>query len=104
MALMEIGNATGKFIYVDPACMGARDKIISWILVDIHLSGGLPAEMHIHWELAPPHIVPRVLECVVPVSDLSSDKSPGRDLQLATGAKLGRQAGRGEPSDWKARR
>ena len=45
--LMEIGNAIGKFIYINLCCLGIKDKRISWILVELHFSGGLPAHIDI---------------------------------------------------------
>lgn len=29
----DIDNAIGKFIYVDPRCLGARDKRAAWIII-----------------------------------------------------------------------
>lgn len=31
---MDIGNAIGNFIYINPQCLGAWDKIIIWILIE----------------------------------------------------------------------
>lgn len=44
-----IGNSIRKFIYLDPKVMGARDKRVAWILVDVNFSGGLPENLDLKW-------------------------------------------------------
>lgn len=42
--LEEIGNSIGRFVYVDPWCLGEKGKRIAWILIektyrgDIHIT------------------------------------------------------------------
>lgn len=48
--LALIGNAIGKFIYVDPWVRGEKDKRIAWILIDIPYKGGYPDQIDITWD------------------------------------------------------
>lgn len=41
-SLSFIGNAIGKFVYVDPICLGAKDKRVAWILIEKYYRGGFP--------------------------------------------------------------
>jgi len=40
--LMDIGNAIGKFVYVDPHFLGTSDKRVTWILIEKEYRGGFP--------------------------------------------------------------
>lgn len=48
--LEEIGNAIGRFIYVDPWCLGENDKRIAWILIQKSYRGGYPNHIEISWK------------------------------------------------------
>lgn len=48
--LTLIGNAIGKFIYVDPWIRGEKDKRIAWILIEKPFKGGYPEQIEIIWE------------------------------------------------------
>jgi len=47
--LIEIGNAIGRFVYVDPRCLGEKDKRIAWILIEKAYRGGFPDHIEIAW-------------------------------------------------------
>lgn len=47
---MDIVNAIGKFVYVNPQCLGAREMYICWILIEKDYSGGFPDHIEIYWE------------------------------------------------------
>lgn len=49
-SLESIGNAIGKFIYVDPWIRGEKDKRIAWILIERPYKGGYPEQLEIIWE------------------------------------------------------
>jgi len=53
--LADIGNSIGRFIYVDPKCLGAREKIVTWILVELGFFGGLLAYIDLAWEQTHTH-------------------------------------------------
>ena len=38
--LVDIGNVIGKFIYVDPCCLGDLDKWVAWIVIEREYYGG----------------------------------------------------------------
>ena len=38
--MMDIGNAIGKFVYVDPHCLGAQDKRVAQISIQKEYHGG----------------------------------------------------------------
>lgn len=48
--LAVIGNAIGKFIYVDPKCLGAKDKRVAWILIEKEYRGGFPEYIDFSWD------------------------------------------------------
>lgn len=48
-ALTDIGNAIGKFVYVDLKCLGAKDKRVAWILIEKEYRGGFPDHINFHW-------------------------------------------------------
>lgn len=48
--LTNIGNAIGKFAYVDPKCLGAKDKRVAWILIEKEFQGGFPDHIELLWE------------------------------------------------------
>lgn len=48
----KIGNAIGRFIYVDPRCIGAKDKRVAWILIEKEFKGGFPESIDLTWELS----------------------------------------------------
>lgn len=48
--LTMIGDAVGKFIYVDPWVRGEKDKRIAWILIERPYKGGYPDQIEILWE------------------------------------------------------
>lgn len=48
-SLSHIGNAIGKFVYVDPKCLGARDKWVAWILIEKEYRGGFPDHIDLVW-------------------------------------------------------
>jgi hypothetical protein len=48
-AFKEIGNALGKFIYVDPKLLTGSDRRVGKLLVEVDLFGGLPNEIDIGW-------------------------------------------------------
>jgi len=45
--LTEIGNTIGRFVYVDPRCLGEKDKRIAWILMEKTFRGGFPDHIEI---------------------------------------------------------
>lgn len=47
-ALMDIGNGIGKFVYVDPRCLGALEKRVAWILIEKEYRGGFPDHIELH--------------------------------------------------------
>lgn len=47
--LKEIGDASGRFIYIDPGSLGARDKRVAWILVELGFSSGFPEHIDLEW-------------------------------------------------------
>jgi len=49
-SLEMIGNAIGRFVYVDPWCLGERDKHIAWILIQRPFRGGYPDHIQISWK------------------------------------------------------
>lgn len=49
-SLEMIGNAIGRFVYVDPWCLGERDKRIAWILIQRPFRGGYPDHIEISWK------------------------------------------------------
>lgn len=44
-SLSFIGNAIGEFVFVDPSCLGARDKRVAWILIERDYRGGFPTTL-----------------------------------------------------------
>lgn len=46
---MDIGNAIGKFVYVDPRCLGAPHKRVSWFRIEKESRGGFPDHIDFHW-------------------------------------------------------
>jgi len=46
----DIGNAIGKFIYVDPRCLGARDKRIAWVLIEKYFGEAFPDHIELRWD------------------------------------------------------
>ena len=49
-SLEMIGNAIGRFVYVDRWCLGERDKRIAWILIQRSFRGGCPDHIEISWK------------------------------------------------------
>ena len=47
---IEIGNPIGKFIYVDPKCLGAKDKRVAQILIERGYTGGFPEHIELVWD------------------------------------------------------
>lgn len=47
--LSDIGNAIGKFVYVDPKCLGAKYKRVVWILIEKEYRGGFPDHIELLW-------------------------------------------------------
>jgi len=47
---IDISNTIGKFIYVDPRCLGARDKEISWVLIEKHFGEAFSNHTKLRWE------------------------------------------------------
>jgi len=47
--LTQIGNSIGRFVYVDPWCLGEKDKCIAWILIEKAYRGGFPDHIEIAW-------------------------------------------------------
>lgn len=47
--LEEIGNSIGRFVYVDPWCLGEKDKRIAWILIEKAYREGYPDHIEITW-------------------------------------------------------
>jgi len=45
---MDIGNTIGKFIYVNPQCLGAQDKRVTWILIMKEYRGWFPDHIELH--------------------------------------------------------
>lgn len=46
---MEIGDANRKFVYLDPKSIGIMDKCVSWVLLEVTFSRGLPTELDMMW-------------------------------------------------------
>lgn len=46
--LTNIGNAIGKFVYVDLKCLGEKDKRVTWILIEKEYQGGFPDHIDLH--------------------------------------------------------
>lgn len=47
--LIYVGNAIGKFVYVDLKCLGAKDKRVAQILIEKEYRGGFPDHIYLHW-------------------------------------------------------
>lgn len=45
--LTEIGNSIGRFVYVDPWCLGKKYKRIAWILIKKAYRGVFPDHIEI---------------------------------------------------------
>lgn len=43
-------DAIGKFIYVDPWCMGAKDKRIAWVLIEKDFGEAFSNHIELRWE------------------------------------------------------
>ena len=48
-ALRAIGNSIGSTKYIDPGIVGASDKRIAWLLVEVDFAGGLPGDVDLLW-------------------------------------------------------
>ena len=48
-ALRMIGDSIGSTKYIDPSIMGAADKRIAWLLVEVDYLGGLPGDIDLIW-------------------------------------------------------
>lgn len=55
---IDIGNAIGKFLYVETQCLGGRDKITALILIKKEFMGGLPDYIELLFEGT--HLVQRL--------------------------------------------
>ena len=49
-ALSDIANAIRNFVYVDPKCLGAKDKKVAWILIEKEFRRGFPDHIDLYWE------------------------------------------------------
>lgn len=49
-ALTDIKNSIGKFSYIYPKCLDAKDKRIAWILIEKEYRGSFPDHINLHWE------------------------------------------------------
>jgi len=67
---MDIGNAIGKFLYANLKCLRARDKWVTWILIELGLYGGLPAHIDLAWDKI--HIHQRLEFWCIPFSCLTN--------------------------------
>lgn len=47
--LEEIENLVGHFIYMDPRGLGARDKLLAWILVEIEYNSEILEHTDLEW-------------------------------------------------------
>jgi len=47
--LSSIGNAIRRFVYVDPHCLGAKDKKVAWLLFENDYQGGFPDHLDLIW-------------------------------------------------------
>jgi hypothetical protein len=48
-AFKEIGNAIGKFVYIDPQLLTGSDRRVGRLLVEVDIFGGLMEEIDIEW-------------------------------------------------------
>jgi len=48
-SMEKIENVVGCYIYVDPKCIGVKDKWVAWILIEKGFSGGFPESIDLHW-------------------------------------------------------
>lgn len=47
--LTKIGNAIGRCVYVDPKCLGEKDKHVAWILIEKAYRGGFLDHIELSW-------------------------------------------------------
>lgn len=47
---MAIGNMVGKFRYMDPCILGAKDKMVAWIQVEVYFSSRLLGSIDMEWD------------------------------------------------------
>lgn len=82
--LTKIGNAIGRCVYVDPRCLGGKDKCVAWILIEKAYRGGFPDHIKHILEGAKNKSEVGHLGSTLQMVSVPSDGTPNKKLPSST--------------------